>query len=57
MIVTHSLVKSMINWVYLGLASMVFDEYIEDKCKEHGIAIIKHVGDTVIINDENLSTF
>jgi hypothetical protein len=43
--------------VYLGLASLIFDEYIEDKCKENGIAVIKQVGDTVVIHDENLKTF
>ena len=43
--------------IYLGLASMVFDETIEDKCKENGIAVIKQVGDTVVIHDENLKTF
>ena len=43
--------------VYLGLASMVFDDDIEDKCKENGIAVIKQVGDTVIIYDENVKTF
>ena len=43
--------------VYLGLASMVFDEDIEEKCKENGIAVIKQVGDTVVIHDENLKTF
>ena len=43
--------------LYLGLASMVFDENIEDMCKEHGIAIIKQVGDTVVIHDENLRRF
>jgi Holliday junction resolvase-like predicted endonuclease len=43
--------------VYLGLASMVFDEDIEDKCRENGIAVIKQVGDTVVIHDENLKTF
>jgi len=43
--------------VYLGLASMVFDKDIEDKCKENGIAIIKQVGDTVVIHDKNLKTF
>ena len=43
--------------VYLGLASMVFDEDIEDKCKENGIAVIKQVGDTIVIHDENLRTF
>jgi len=43
--------------VYLGLASMAFDEDIEEKCKENGIAVIKQVGDTVVIHDENLKTF
>jgi hypothetical protein len=43
--------------VYLGFASMVFDEDIEDKCKENGIAVIKQVGDTVVIHDKNLKTF
>jgi hypothetical protein len=36
---------------------MVFDEDIEDKCKENGIAVIKQVGDNVVINDENLKVF
>jgi hypothetical protein len=43
--------------LFLGLASMVFDEDIENRCKEKGIAIIKQVGDTVVIHDENLKTF
>ena len=43
--------------VYLGLASMVFDEAVEDRCRENGIAVIKQVGDTVVIYDENLKTF
>ena len=43
--------------VYLGLASMVFDEDIESRCKENGIAVIKQVGDMVEIHDENLKTF
>jgi len=43
--------------LYLGLASMVFDEDIEEKCKENGIAVIKQVGDMVEIHDENLKIF
>ena len=43
--------------LYLGLASMVFDEDIEYKCKEKGIAVIKQVGDAVIIYDDNLKIF
>jgi hypothetical protein len=36
---------------------MVFDEDIEEKCKENGIAVIKQVGDMVVIHDENIKTF
>ena len=43
--------------VYLGLASMVFDEKIEDKCKENGIAVIKQVGGKIDIYDKNLKAF
>ena len=43
--------------VYLALASMVFDEDVEYKCKENGIAVIKQVGDNVVIYDENLKVF
>jgi len=43
--------------VYLGLASMVFDENIVVKCKENGIAVIKQEGDSVVVHDENLKAF
>ena len=43
--------------IYLGLASMAFYPALEDKCVESGIAIIKQIGDTVIINDEHLKVF
>jgi hypothetical protein len=36
--------------VYVGLASMVFDEDIETKCIENGIAVIKQVGDTIVVS-------
>ena len=42
---------------YLALASMSFDSIVEDECKNQGIAIIKQVGDKVVICDENLKTF
>ena len=42
---------------YLGLASMSFDSIVEDECKKQGIAIIKQVGEKVVIYDENLKTF
>ena len=43
--------------IYLGLAAMVFDTDIQTKCIENGIAIIKQVGDTFVINDDTLITY
>jgi len=43
--------------IYLGLASMVFYPELEQECIEQGIAIIKQVGDTVVICDEHLKVF
>jgi Holliday junction resolvase-like predicted endonuclease len=43
--------------LYLGMASMIFDDVIETKCKEKGIAVIKQVGDTIVILDKNLKSF
>ena len=43
--------------LYLGLAAMVFEPLIEQACKNEGIAVIKQVGDTVVINDDQLKTF
>ena len=43
--------------VYLGLASMSFYPDVEEACIKEGIAIIKQVGDTVVINDDNLKVF
>ena len=36
---------------------MVFDEDIEVKCIENGIAVIKQVGDSVVVYDENLKVY
>ena len=43
--------------VYLGLASLSFYPELEQQCIEHGIAVIKQVGEAVVINDTNLKTF
>ena len=43
--------------IYLGLASMSFYPEVEQNCINQGIAVIKQVGDTVIINDTNLKVF
>jgi len=43
--------------IYLGLATMVFYPELEQKCINEGIAVIKQVGDSVVINDEHLKVF
>ena len=43
--------------IYLGLASMSFYPILEQMCREQGIAIIKQVGDLVVINDAHLKVF
>jgi hypothetical protein len=43
--------------VYLGLATMAFYPELEDECIKEGIAVIKQVGDTVVINDKHLKAF
>jgi hypothetical protein len=43
--------------ILLGLASFVFLEEVESACISEGIAIIKQVGKTFVINDENLKVY
>jgi len=43
--------------VYLGLATMSFYPELEEECINHGIAVIKQVGDIVVINDKHLKAF
>ena len=43
--------------VYLGLASMAFYPELEQECINEGIAVIKQVGDNVVINDGHLKVF
>ena len=43
--------------IYLGLASMSFYPALEEECIKQGVAIIKQVGDTVVINDGHLRAF
>jgi len=43
--------------IYLGFASMSFFSELEQECINEGIAVIKQVGDTVVINDANLKVF
>ena len=43
--------------IYLGLASMAFYPTVEQECIHQGIAVIKQVGDMVVINDTHLKVF
>ena len=43
--------------VYLGLASMAFIEDTEEMCLEKGIAVIKQVGETLVIYDERIQAY
>jgi len=43
--------------IYLGFASLSFYEELEKECIDQGIAIIKQVGDTVVINDAHLKVY
>ena len=43
--------------IYLALGAMSFDKNVEQDCINKGIAVIKQVGDTIVISDENLKTF
>jgi len=43
--------------IYLGLASLSFYPELEQECVNQGIAVIKQVGDTVVINDIYLKVF
>ena len=43
--------------LYLALASMSFDKHVENECKKQGLAMIKQVGDTIEIYDENMKVF
>ena len=43
--------------IYLGLAAMAFDNGVERESEKAGIAIVKQVGNTFVINDENMTVF
>jgi len=43
--------------LYLGMAGFHFEANTERHSIEHGIAVIKQVGDTMVINDAHLKVF
>jgi hypothetical protein len=42
---------------YLGMASLSFGKSVEDIIQKAGIAVIKQVGDKMVVNSENLKVF
>ncbi|MGL4942066.1 MAG: hypothetical protein ACRC46_02605 [Thermoguttaceae bacterium] len=42
---------------YLGIAGFVFDEGVEEAALDAGVAVIKQVGDAVVVNDSCLKKF
>jgi hypothetical protein len=43
--------------IFLGLATLAFYPELEQECIREGIAIVKQVGESVVINDKHLKVF
>ena len=43
--------------IFLAIAALSINEALERECNQQGIAVIKQIGDKVIIYDKNLKTF
>ena len=43
--------------IYLGIAALTINEALERECNKQGIAVIKQVGDNVVVYDKNLKAF
>ena len=43
--------------IYLGLAAMAFDYGVEKEAEKEGVAVVKQVGNTFVIHDENMTVF
>jgi hypothetical protein len=43
--------------LYLGIAGLSIRKITEERILKHGIAVIKQVGDKMVIHDKNLKTF
>ena len=43
--------------IYLAVAGMSFHPFTEKTCSDNGIAIMKQLGDTVVINDAHVKVF
>ena len=43
--------------IYLAIAALSIDERLERECLKQGIAVIKEVGDKIVVYDKNLKAF
>jgi predicted ribosome-associated RNA-binding protein Tma20 len=43
--------------IYLGLAAMSFEDGVETEAGNNGIAVIKQVGDKIIVKDEHVQMY
>jgi hypothetical protein len=43
--------------LYIGVAGFSFDDEVEQEAKEYGVGIIRQLGDSVEIDDENLKVY
>ena len=43
--------------LYLAIAALSIDERLERECHKQGIAVIKQIGDKVVVYDKNLKAF
>ena len=43
--------------IYLAIAALSIDERLERECLKQGIAVIKEVGDKIVVYDKNLKVF
>ena len=43
--------------IYLGIASLAFEDKVESEIIKQGIAVIKQIGDSIVINEGSLKVF
>ena len=43
--------------IYLAIAALAINETLERECNKQGIAVIKQVGEKVVVFDKNLKAF
>jgi len=43
--------------IYLGLAALAFDKGVEAESEREGVALLKQVGDALVVNDKHMKAF